>query len=69
MRLVSRRGFARTTLKVDDSVKLGTVFASFHWGQSFHDDACVNALTTGEADPISREPELKFSAVRLEKDI
>ena len=69
VRLVSRRGFARTTLKVDDSVKLGTVFTSFHWGQSFREDACVNALTSGEADPISREPELKFSAVRLEKDV
>jgi predicted molibdopterin-dependent oxidoreductase YjgC len=69
VRLVSRRGFARTTLKVDDSLSPGTIFMPFHWGQSFHEDACVNAVTTGESDPISREPELKFSAVRLEKDV
>jgi hypothetical protein len=25
-------------------------------------------VTHGEFDPISRQPELKFSAVRLEKD-
>jgi anaerobic selenocysteine-containing dehydrogenase len=68
VRLVSARGSARTTLKVDDSVRPGTLFMPFHWGQSFRADGCVNAATTGAADPISRQPELKFSAVRLEKD-
>jgi len=68
VRLVSPRGAARTTLQVDDSVIPGTLFMPFHWGQSFHEDGCVNAVTTSEADPISRQPELKFSAVRLEKD-
>ncbi len=68
VRLVSRRGFARTTLKMDDSVAPGTIFMPFHWGQSFRADGCVNAATSAEADPISRQPELKFSAVRLEKD-
>jgi anaerobic selenocysteine-containing dehydrogenase len=68
VRLVSRRGFARTILKVDDSVMPGTLFMPFHWGQSFREDGCVNAVTSDEVDPISRQPELKFSAVRLEKD-
>ncbi len=68
VRLVSRRGFARTRLRVDDSVPRGTLFMPFHWGQSFQTDGCVNSVTTGEADPISRQPELKFSAVRMEKD-
>jgi predicted molibdopterin-dependent oxidoreductase YjgC len=68
VRLVSSRGMARTKLKVEDSVAPGTVFMPFHWGQSFSEDGCVNAVTSPEADPISRQPELKFSAVRLEKD-
>jgi anaerobic selenocysteine-containing dehydrogenase len=68
VRLVSRRGFARTTLRVDDTVRRGALFMPFHWGQSWDPSGCVNNLTTGEADPISREPELKFAAVRLEKD-
>jgi anaerobic selenocysteine-containing dehydrogenase len=68
VRVVSRRGFARTILKLDDTVAPGTLFMSFHWGQSYHDDACVNTMTSPESDPISRQPELKFSAVRLEKD-
>lgn len=65
VRVVSRRGFARTTLRVDKTVPAGAVFMTMHWGEA---DACVNACTTGEADEISRQPELKFSAVRLEKD-
>jgi anaerobic selenocysteine-containing dehydrogenase len=69
VRVVSRRGFARSKVKVDETVAPGTLFMSFHWGQSFHEDACVNAATIAEADPISRQPELKFSAVRLEKDL
>ena len=68
VRLVSRRGSARTTLKIDESLAPGTLFMAFHWGQSFREDGCVNTTTTGEADAISRQPELKFSAVRLEKD-
>ncbi|MBI5396629.1 MAG: nitrate reductase [Verrucomicrobia bacterium] len=60
VRLVSRRGFVRTTLKVDDAVAAGTLFMPFHWG--------VNAITNPEADRVSREPELKFTAARLEAD-
>ena len=67
VRLVSRRGFARTTLKLDDGIRPGTLFMPFHWAQSHEEHACVNALTNSETDPISLEPEFKFSAVRLEK--
>jgi assimilatory nitrate reductase catalytic subunit len=65
---VSARGIARSTLKVDEAIAPGTLFMSFHWGQEFREDGCVNALTTGASDPISKQSELKFSAVRLEKD-
>jgi ABC-type oligopeptide transport system ATPase subunit len=39
----------------------------FHWGQSHDENGCVNTVVQDKTDPISREPELKFSAVRLEK--
>jgi anaerobic selenocysteine-containing dehydrogenase len=68
VRLVSRRGLARSTLRIDRSLTPGTLFMPFHWGQSFREDGCVNAATASEGDPISHQPELKFSAVRLEKD-
>jgi hypothetical protein len=32
-----------------------------------NDDGCINTVTNEASDPVSREPELKFSAVRLEK--
>jgi anaerobic selenocysteine-containing dehydrogenase len=65
VRVVSRRGFARSTVRVDKTVPAGAVFMTMHWGEG---DACVNACTTGDADEQSRQPELKYSAVRLEKD-
>jgi predicted molibdopterin-dependent oxidoreductase YjgC len=67
VRIVSRRGFARSTLRLDDGVRAGTLFMPFHWGQLYDEHGCANALTHGEYDPVSRQPELKFSAVRLEK--
>jgi anaerobic selenocysteine-containing dehydrogenase len=67
IRVVSRRGYARSTLRLDDGIRPGTLFMSFHWGQLHDEQGCVNAVTHGEYDPISRQPELKFSAVRLEK--
>ena len=66
VRLVSRRGFVCTTLKLDPGIRPGTLFMPFHWGQLHDEDGCVNTVTHGENDPISHEPGLKFSAVRLE---
>lgn len=67
VRVVSRRGFARSTLRLDAGLRPGTLFMPFHWGQSHDEHGCANAVTHGEYDPISRQPELKFSAVRLER--
>lgn len=68
VRLISRRGVARTTLKVDEGIGPGVLFMPFHWGQSSGEDGCVNIVTHSEADSISRQPELKHNAVRLEAD-
>jgi anaerobic selenocysteine-containing dehydrogenase len=37
------------------------VFIPFHW-----DGRCANRLTTAQCDPISREPNFKQCAVRLD---
>jgi anaerobic selenocysteine-containing dehydrogenase len=39
----------------------GEVFIPFHW-----DERCVNRLTDDQFDPISREPNYKQCAVRIE---
>ena len=46
----------------DPIVSAGEVFIPFHY-----DEACANRLTVDEFDPISREPNYKQCAVRLEK--
>ncbi|HLZ54866.1 MAG TPA: molybdopterin-dependent oxidoreductase, partial [Verrucomicrobiae bacterium] len=67
VRLTSSRGSLRTVLKLDAGIRPGTLFMPMHWGPSHDADGCVNSVTQSANDPISREPELKFSAVRLER--
>jgi predicted molibdopterin-dependent oxidoreductase YjgC len=60
--ITSRRG--RITLKasVSDITARGVVFVPFH----FH-EAAVNQLTNRALDPVSKIPEFKICAVKLEK--
>jgi assimilatory nitrate reductase catalytic subunit len=44
-------------------IRPDTLFAPFHWGGA----ASVNLLTHAALDPISRIPEFKVCAVRVEK--
>ncbi|MDQ4096622.1 MAG: nitrate reductase [Actinomycetota bacterium] len=61
--VVSRRGaIDRITVRVTSVVRPGEVFVPFHY-----DEACANRLTIDEFDPISREPNYKQCAVRLER--
>lgn len=61
--VVSRRGRVRNVeLRLTETVAPGQVFVPFHYA-----DANVNRLTQSEFDPISREPNYKQSAVRVER--
>jgi anaerobic selenocysteine-containing dehydrogenase len=66
VRVVSRRGTAELPARVTSSVRPGTVFAPFHWGALFDERTSINRATTEAFDPRSKQPELKFAAVRLE---
>jgi predicted molibdopterin-dependent oxidoreductase YjgC len=48
-------------VRVTAVVRPGEVFVPFHY-----DEACANRLTVDEFDPISREPNYKQCAVRVE---
>jgi assimilatory nitrate reductase catalytic subunit len=62
-RLVSRRGAVEEiVVRVTSIVRPGEVFVPFHW-----DGWSANRLTVDEFDPISREPNYKQAAVRLER--
>ena len=53
---------SRSAARVSDVVPSGVVFSSFHFTES-----PVNRLTNPKLDPISKIPELKICAVRVEK--
>jgi assimilatory nitrate reductase catalytic subunit len=61
--LASRRGRVEgVPVRITATVRPGEVFVPFHY-----DERCVNRLTVDEFDPISREPNYKQSAVRIER--
>ena len=60
VRLVSRRGAVTLPARVVETTRRDTVFAPFHWPG-------INALTNDALDPISRMPEFKVCAARVEK--
>ena len=63
-----RRGAIRLRAKLTDSIKTGVVFAPMHWGRILQNPgARANNLTNTLFDPVSKEPDFKFSAVRIQK--
>ena len=58
----SRRGKVTARAKVTTDSPTGSVYMNFHFPES-----PTNALTNTACDPVSKTPELKFCAVRVEK--
>ncbi|OFX19581.1 MAG: nitrite reductase [Anaeromyxobacter sp. RBG_16_69_14] len=61
--LATRRGRAWFTARLDPGLRADTVFVPFHWGG----EHAVNRLTNPSLDPVSRMPEFKVCAVRVER--
>jgi formate dehydrogenase major subunit/formate dehydrogenase alpha subunit len=61
VRVTSRRGSIEAEAWVTDRVPPGMVFANFHFPE-----ASANELTLAVLDPISKIPEYKISAVKVE---
>lgn len=66
VRVISRRGAFELSARVTESIRAGSVFAPFHWGALWADDGSANASANDAVDPRSKQPELKFAAVRIE---
>ncbi|MFF5205475.1 molybdopterin oxidoreductase family protein [Streptosporangium sp. NPDC000396] len=60
LRVVGRRGAAEAVARVNRAIRPDTVFMPFHW-------AGANLLTNPALDPVSRMPEFKVCAVRVER--
>ncbi len=68
-RLASRRGQIYLPVAADADLPRGVAYVPMHWGARFlggDDRLGVNELTIGALDPLSRQPELKHSAVQVE---
>ncbi len=61
--LATRRGSARVRLELAPGIREDTVFVPFHWGG----EQSVNRLTNPALDPVSRMPEFKVCAARVER--
>jgi assimilatory nitrate reductase catalytic subunit len=62
IRITSRRGSLVFDVKVTEGIQPRTVFVPFHWGEQLS----INRLTNDALDPISRMPEFKICAVKVE---
>jgi len=62
VKVSSRRGEVITKAKITEALPPGLVFMTFHFAES-----AANILTNPKLDPVSKIPELKVSAVKVEK--
>jgi predicted molibdopterin-dependent oxidoreductase YjgC len=60
--VVSRRGKVTIRVAKSERVQEGSVFLPFHFSE-----AAANILTNDAIDPVSKIPEYKVCAVRIEK--
>jgi anaerobic selenocysteine-containing dehydrogenase len=63
------RGRVALPVRVTDEVQRGTAFAPFHWGALWHAGGPINDLTNSAFDPISKQPGLKLTAVRVRRHV
>jgi assimilatory nitrate reductase catalytic subunit len=66
MRVKSRRGEIVLPVAASDEVKPGQAFVAMHWGGRGLSHGGANVLTLPACDPVSKQPELKHAAVRIE---
>ncbi len=54
-------------VSVNDQQQSGVVFMAMHWNEQFARQSRVGSLIASHADPISGQPELKFTPVGLKR--
>jgi assimilatory nitrate reductase catalytic subunit len=63
VRVTTRRGAASVVAQLTPAIRMDTLFMPFH----FNGSGCANLLTNPALDPVSRMPEFKVCAARVEK--
>ncbi len=64
--IFNERGNVRVHAKLTPDIKPGVIFLPMHWGKILNSDLNrANNLTPNKVDPISKEPDFKFSTVEV----
>lgn len=62
------RGSVRVKARLTKDIRKGVVFLPMHWGKIFNNDLNrANNITNNLLDPVSGEPDFKFSAVQAKR--
>src|SRR5258708_33951422 len=64
--VVSPRGEVRARVRIDAGLPPGLLFMPFHRGPLLEPTGWANALPARALDPVSFQPELKHTVVRLQ---
>ncbi len=64
-RIESAQGSVVMRVSLDDGVRPGDVFAPMHWTDQFASSGPVDRLVHGVTDPVSGQPDLKGTPVRV----
>ncbi len=67
VKVQNKRGSLVLPVQMSDEVKPAQTFIAMHWGSQFMQGLGVNALMPPNFDKTSKQPELKHTAIKLEK--
>ncbi len=67
VKVSNKRGSLVLCAQTSDDVKPSQTFIPMHWGSQFMHGLGVNALMPSAYDAVSKQPELKHTAVKIEK--
>lgn len=66
--IFNNKGIVRVKAAYSVNIKKGVVFLPMHWGKILNNDLNrANNLTNNLVDPISKEPDFKFSVVQVKR--
>lgn len=62
------RGIVKVVVQITNEIRPGVVFLPMHWGKTLNKDfSRTNNLTAPIIDPVSKEPDFKYSAVNVRR--
>jgi len=67
VKVSNKRGSYILLAQMSDEVSPAQTFIPMHWGSQFSHGLGANALMPGDFDKVSKQPELKHTAIKIEK--